>query len=120
LATDPFANMSAGSARPLLAGLAAGRQDVAVVDWDNFDFEQFASELRGNLNGQDAEKLIWAFEQAVRVARIDDDLLSYMTVAIVCLLARMDESSPRAVLDAFFRRSVSDEDWRRTYLPLFA
>jgi hypothetical protein len=24
------------------------------------------------------------------------------------------------VLEAFFRRSVSDEAWRRTYLPLFA
>jgi hypothetical protein len=24
------------------------------------------------------------------------------------------------VLEAFFRRSVSDEAWRETYLPLFA
>jgi hypothetical protein len=93
---------------------------VTVVDWDSFDIEQFTRELRGNLNGPDADKLVFAFERAVQVARIDDDLLSFLIVAILCLLARMDESSPRAVLEAFFRRSVSDEDWRRTYLPLFA
>jgi hypothetical protein len=95
-------------------------QDMTVVDWDNLDLEKLTRDLRGHLDGPDAEKLIWAFEQAVQVARIDDDLLSYLTVATVCLLARLDESSPRAVLEQFFRRSVSDEDWRRTYLPLFA
>jgi hypothetical protein len=93
---------------------------MTVVDWHTFDLEEFTRELRGNLNGPDADKLIWAFEQAVGVARIDDDLLSYLAVAIVCLLARLDESSPRTVLEAFFRKSVADEDWRRTYLPLFA
>jgi hypothetical protein len=96
------------------------RQDVTVVDWDSFDIEEFTRELRGNIDGPDADKLIWAFERAIQVARIDDDLLSYLIVAILCLLARVDESSPRSVLEAFFRRSVSDEDWHRTYLPLFA
>ena len=95
-------------------------QEMTVVDWDNLDLEKLTRDLRRHLDGPDAEKLIWAFEQAVQVARIDDDLLSYLTVATVCLLARLDESSPRAVLEQFFRRSVSDEDWRRTYLPLFA
>jgi hypothetical protein len=93
---------------------------VQIVDWDSFELEEFTRELRENLNGPDADKLIWAFERAVQVARIDDDLLSYLIVAILCLLARVDESSPRAVLEAFFRRSITDEDWRRTYLPLFA
>jgi hypothetical protein len=93
---------------------------VTIVDWDSFDIEEFTRELRGNLNGPDADKLIWGFERAVQVARVDEALLSYLIVAILCLLARVDESSPRAVLEAFFRRSVSDEDWRRTYLPLFA
>jgi hypothetical protein len=93
---------------------------VKIVDWDSFELEEFTRELRENLNGPDADKLIWAFERAVQVARIDDDLLSYLIVAILCLLARVDESSPRAVLEAFFRRSITDEDWRRTYLPLFA
>jgi hypothetical protein len=93
---------------------------MTVVDWNSFDVEGLTRELRGHLNGPDADKLIWAFEEAVEVARIDDQLLSYLVVASLCLLARVDESSPRAVLEAFFRRSVSDEDWRRTYLPLFA
>ena len=93
---------------------------MTLVDWDSFDLEEFTRELRGNLNGPDADKLVWAFERAVDVAQIDDDLLSYLVVAIVCLLARLGESSPRAVLEAFFRGSVSDEDWRRKYLPLFA
>ena len=94
--------------------------DVTVVDWDSFNLEEFTRELRGNLSGPDADKLIWAFEHAVEVVRTDDDLLSYLVVALLCLLARLDESSPRTVLEAFFRRSVSDEAWRRTYLPLFA
>jgi hypothetical protein len=93
---------------------------MADVDWQRFDLEEFTRELRGSLSGPDADKLISAFELAVEVARIDDEMLSYLVVAIVCLLARMDESSPRTVLEAFFRRSVTDEAWRRTYLPLFA
>ena len=93
---------------------------MTVVDWHSIDLEELTRELRGNLNGPDADKLVWAFERAVEVARTDDDLLSYLAVAILCLLARLDESSPRSVLEAFFRQSVSDEAWRRTYLPLFA
>jgi hypothetical protein len=34
------------------------------------------------------------------------------------LLARAEESSPRAVFEAFFRRSVSDDDWRQRYAAL--
>jgi hypothetical protein len=93
---------------------------VTAVDWDSFDLEEFTRELRENLRGPDADRLVWAFEHAVELARIDDELLGYLLVAVVCLLARMDESSPRSVLEAFFRRSVTDEAWRRTYLPLFA
>jgi hypothetical protein len=93
---------------------------VTLVDWGSFDLEEFTRELRGNLHGPDADRLVWAFEHAVEVARIDDELLSYLVVAVVCLLARMDDSSPRSVLEAFFRRSVTDEAWRKTYLPLFA
>jgi hypothetical protein len=93
---------------------------VTVVDWNNFNLEEFTRELRGSLVGPDADKLVWAFEHAVEVARIDDDLLSYLVVATLCLLARLDESSPRSVLESFFRQSVTDEAWRRTYLPLFA
>jgi hypothetical protein len=96
------------------------RCDVTVVDWEKFDLEGLTRELHANLDGPDAGKLIYAFEHAVQVARIDEELLSYLVVAILCLLARLDESSPRTVLETFFKRSVTDEDWRRTYLPLFA
>jgi hypothetical protein len=106
LSTDPVAKMTT--------------EANVMVDWNSFDVEELTRALRAHLNGPDAEKLIWAFEEAVEVARIDDELLSYLVVASLCLLARVDESSPRTVLEAFFRRSVSDEDWRRTYLPLFA
>jgi hypothetical protein len=40
-------------------------------------------------------------------------------VATVCLLARSEGSTPRTVLETFFRRSVSDEEWRGRYAGLF-
>jgi hypothetical protein len=55
----------------------------------------------------------------VRVARIDEELLSYLLAALTCLLARLDDVTPRDVLEAFFRRSISDQEWRDRYLPLF-
>jgi hypothetical protein len=36
------------------------------------------------------------------------------------LLARLDDCSPRDVLEAFFRRSIPDDEWRARYLPFFA
>ena len=90
------------------------------IDWDSFDLEQLTEMLREKVQGADAEKMIWAFEEAVRTARIDEELLGCVLVATVCLLARLHESTPRSVLEAFFRRSVSDEEWRRSYLPLFS
>lgn len=89
------------------------------VDWASFDVDQLAGDLRGKIAGRDGERMARAFEEAVRVARHDQDLLAYVLVAVVCLLARMDGSSPRGVLEAFFRHSVTDEEWRSTYRPLF-
>jgi hypothetical protein len=63
--------------------------------------------------------MVWAFEQAVRAARIDEGLLDYLLAATVCLLARVNHCSPRHVLELFFRRSIGDEEWRQRYLPLF-
>ena len=71
------------------------------------------------MGGPDGEKMIWAFEQAIRIARIDPDLLEYMLAAVVCLLARSNDGSPRAVLEDFFRRSITDEEWRDRYIALF-
>jgi hypothetical protein len=89
------------------------------VDWDRFEISGLAREIRATGNPADAEKTIWAFEEAVRVARIDPELLSYQLAAIACLIARLEGGSPRDVLEAFFRRSVADEDWRERFLPLF-
>jgi hypothetical protein len=89
------------------------------VDWDSFDLGGLAREIRATATAADAEKTIWAFEEALRVARIDPELLSYQLAAVSCLIARRDGGSPRDVFEAFFRRSVPDERWRKRFLPLF-
>ncbi len=89
------------------------------MDWDHLELDDLVRELRESVGGPDGEKMIWAFEQAIRVARIDPDLLEYMLAAVVCLLARSSDDSPRAVLEDFFRRSITDQEWRERYLPLF-
>jgi hypothetical protein len=63
--------------------------------------------------------MIWAFEEALRIARSGDDLLPHFLAATTCLLARAEASTPRTVLEGFFRRSASDDAWRDRYLPLF-
>jgi hypothetical protein len=93
---------------------------MSAVDWDTFGVERLAAELRDKRSGPDAEKMIFAFEEAVRIARIDEDLLDYLLVATCCLLARIDDSSPRDILETFFRRSLTTEEWREHYLPLLA
>lgn len=92
---------------------------MATVDWHDFDFDPLVCELRERVGGPDGEKMIWAFEQAVGVARIDPELLEYVLAAATCLLARATDRSPRDVLDAFFRRSVSDAEWHDRYSRLF-
>jgi hypothetical protein len=92
---------------------------VATVDWHEFDFEPLVHELRERVGGPDGEKMIWALEQAVGVARVDPELLDYMLAAVTCLLARVTDSSPRDILEVFARRSVSDEEWDRRYADLF-
>jgi hypothetical protein len=88
------------------------------LDWHGLDLEKLARELRSTLPPAEAEKMVWAFEQAVEVARIDGDLLRYLLAATASLVARAEGSSPRAVFEAFFRRSVSDEDWHDRYAEL--
>lgn len=97
----------------------ADTYNVTVVDWDSFDLDALAVVVRSRGGGPDAERMIWAFEEALRVARLDPELLSYLLAALTCLLARADDCSPRDVLEAFFRRSIPDEEWRGRYLPLF-
>jgi len=64
--------------------------------------------------------MVWAFEQALNVARIDGDLLRYLLAATASLLARLEGSSPRTVFDDFFRRSVPDDEWHERYARLIA
>jgi hypothetical protein len=92
---------------------------VAEIDWDDFEFEQIVRELRERVGGPDGERMIWALEQAVGVARIDPELLDYMLAAVTCLLARATDRSPRDVLEAYARRSISDEEWHGRYAELF-
>lgn len=88
------------------------------MDWDRFELGGLAREIRATAGRSDAEKMIWAFEEGVRVARIDPDLLSYQLAALTCLIARVEDATPRDVLEAFFRRSVPDARWRERFLPL--
>jgi hypothetical protein len=88
--------------------------------WDELDPEALYRELRSALPASEAEKMVWAFEQALGVARIDGDLLRYLLAATASLVARAERSSPRTVFEAFFRRSVSDEEWRDRYAGLLA
>lgn len=91
-----------------------------MLDWDALDLEQLASEIRAERPGPDAERTIWAFEEALRVARVDPELLEYVLVAVSCCLAREAGSTPRDVLEEYFRRSVSTEEWHQTYVPLLS
>ena len=93
---------------------------MGAVDWHSFPLERLTRELQRDANAEAAGKLAWAFEEAVRAARIDDELLGYLLVAVVCLLARLEGVTPRDVLEAFFRRSITDDEWREKYLRLFA
>jgi hypothetical protein len=89
-----------------------------MLDWNEVSLEALADELRATLPPAEAEKMLWAFEQVLAVARIDPDLLRYHLAAVASLVARGEGSSPRAVFEAFFRRSVSDEDWHDRYAGL--
>jgi hypothetical protein len=92
---------------------------MGAVDWDSFDLDALAAAVRSGGSGPDAERTIWGFEEGVRVARMDPELLPYLLAALTCLVARLDDCTPRDVLEAFFRRSIPDEEWRGRYLPLF-
>ena len=88
------------------------------IDWHAFDLDALQEELRATLPPPEAEKMIWAFERAIDVARVDGDLLDYLVAAVVCLLASDEASTPRHVLEELFRCSVTDEEWRARYSGL--
>jgi hypothetical protein len=91
---------------------------VEKHDWQDFTLDALAEHLRAHAHGPDAEKMIWAFERALSVARVDEDLLGYLFAATACLIARSEDTTPRDVFEAYFRRSVSDDLWRDHYRSL--
>ena len=88
------------------------------MDWHAVDTGALNEELRAALPPDEAEKMVYAFEEALRVGRVDDELLDCLLLAAVCLRAHADGITPRTVLERFFRRSVSDGEWRERYAGL--
>jgi hypothetical protein len=95
-----------------LEGEGRGRVDEVVL-------ERLGDLLRSTPGGAEGEKMVWAFERAFGVAAVDRELLGHLLAATVCLMAADEGSTPRTVLEAFFRRAVSDDRWREVYEPLF-
>ena len=93
---------------------------MSEIDWHELDLSALERELRATLPASEAEKMVWAFEHALSAARIDGDLLHHLLAAVASLLARAEGSSPRTVFETFFRRSVSDEEWRERFANLIA
>jgi hypothetical protein len=89
------------------------------MNWSQIDLDGLADELRSTNAAADAERMLRAFEEVLQLLRIDRELLPSLVAASVSLLAYAEESSPRHVLEQWFRRSVPDEVWRERYLPLF-
>ncbi len=89
------------------------------MDWNLFDPAPLTDELRRSLGAAEAERMVYAFERALELARVDPELLSHLFAATACLLARDEGVSPRTVLETYFRRAISDEQWQTLYLPLF-
>lgn len=95
------------------------RDTEHVAAWDAFDPEDLFEAIHARGPHGDAARTVWAFERALSVARLDPELLRHLLVACVCLVATEEGTSPRAVLEQLFRRSVSDAEWRDRFEPLF-
>jgi hypothetical protein len=90
------------------------------MEWRDVEPEVLYEAIRARGNGPDAERTVWAFERALSVARLDPELLEHLLVAVVCLIAYEEGTTPRAVLEQLFRRSVSDAEWRDRFESLLA
>jgi hypothetical protein len=88
------------------------------MNWESFDPAGLFEELRRGFPGHDAERMIWAFEQVLAAARIDEHLLDYLLVAAACMIAQTERETPRTVFEQYFRRAVPDDEWRSRYAPL--
>jgi hypothetical protein len=90
------------------------------MDWEHVDPERLFSAIRADGPASGAERTVWAFERAIAAARIDPEMLRYLLVACVSLVAYEEGLPPRAVLEQLFRRAVSDDEWRERFEPLLA
>ena len=73
------------------------------MDWCDIDPEPLFDAIREHGPAPDAEQAVWAFEQALGVARIDGALVEHLLVACVCLRAFEEDVAahdPRADLPA--------------------
>lgn len=91
-----------------------------MTTWESFDPETLYEAIHARGPSDDAARMVWAFERAIAVARLDPELLRHLLVACVCLVAHEEGTTPRAALEQLFRRSVSDAEWRERFEPLFA
>jgi len=55
--------------------------ELFSVDWEGFTLERLVAELRDDLSGPDADRMIFAFEEALRLARTDEELLPHLLAA---------------------------------------
>ena len=88
------------------------------MDWHQADLSNLFEQIRERFPASEAERMVWAFERAFEVARVDEQLLEHLLVAAACLVAQTQDVTPRGVFEQFFRRSVSDDEWRDRYAPL--
>jgi hypothetical protein len=88
------------------------------MDWDTLDLEPLFEIIRLQGRPSDAERTVWALERARSVARIDGELLRYLLVACVALVAAEEGETPRTVLERTFRRAIGDAEWRERFAPL--
>ena len=91
---------------------------MAEVDWNAVDLGELAARLQDERSAPDAERTLWAFERVLDIARGDSELLEYVLTAAICLVARAGDTTPRHVLETYFRRSPSDERWTGDIRPL--
>ena len=90
------------------------------MDWHDLDADPLFDAIREQAPPPDAERMIWALERALRVARIEPGLLDHLAVAAICALAYRDGTTPRATLELLFRRAVDDDTWRDEYASLLS
>jgi hypothetical protein len=93
---------------------------VSHVDWNELDLTALAGQLRGGSRDEDAERMVVAFEHSVALARADESFLDDLLVAVVCLLAHAEGTTPREILERYFRRAMADQRWRAELAPLLA